>query len=237
MSIEKIYWPNEELINEIRSFNNNTSAYLKKDWDNFFKVRMNQCDDIGLKFDTSCLERIKGKPSTETEDAWLIYSSIHGMTPRLACQPNPWAFLTSKYLLDYGINRWLSNAKKQSDTDDKIKKYFLNFNRGNLRDFHVSSRPWWTIHIASKIANSTKKEDVFNILKVISRTTDETMNSIQRITLFSDLNLARYIVSSGAELSSNREQGYRSLLKKANYITNGKLVNNFDQNDFEDLFS
>ena len=61
-----------------------------------------------------------------------------------------------------------------------------------MRDDHGASRPWWTYHIASRLAGTKEASKVMEVLNYFGNP-EKRLQTIDRSTIFGDLPLAKLL--------------------------------------------
>lgn len=229
--MEKVFWLENEAIQELHlNEKKNQLRYMEGSFGDYFDEKKNSLRDVGVRIDVEKIKGLQGNSGSEISDACILFSAIVGMTPSLASRGNIWVHLSHTLLLQFGRKRWLN-------TEKDISPHFLSVTPGRLRDDHVSSRPWWSAYIASRISGNNDPGDIQAVLDVFARTTDTRSASFERPSVFGDIHLARLIykhLQTTPELKD--EKKYREFMKNINFRSNGFKFSEMSYQTFAQSF-
>ena len=232
-----VYWVTDDLYFDLKGeYQNRVKKYVEGDFSNYFNEWNSGLRDIGVTVDAKKLEKLNGKDTYDSEDAFIIFDALEGMTPALACRPNLWYYLVHSHLLEYSRKRWIG-----SEDPENVKKmvllHFLVDTPGKLRDDHAASKPWWTYFIASKLAGTREREKVMEVLSYFG-SPEKRMQTVERPSTFGDIRLANLLynyVKAKPEILNGQEP-FRELLKAINFNAQGFLFDDINEQEFENNF-
>lgn len=191
MTLKKICYVGQDAIaNLYNDLSENVDKYILNDGDFSEYVKRGDWDiPLSIDYDSEILSRIKSQNS-EVSNSKLVWLSLKGLTPSLACEERIWVRFTHGECLDFSRERW--DVSKQLD-DKKIKfirTHFFASTMTNRRDDNAISRLWWNGWIASQYSQDNFEE----ALEVILRTADIRSNLIERPWMFRRKKLANGII-------------------------------------------
>lgn len=117
--------------------------------------------------------RLPGKH--DGENALVVYRALDQLTPYQASDQRLWTYLAHNECAGYIARRWLRGGDEARMVDRIRNHFFVNGNRGLIRDNGIS-RLWWLGFIAHKVV----PEDPSRFLEVVLYRQDPRSALIER---------------------------------------------------------
>ena len=161
----------------------------------------------------------KRPPSTDVENALIVYNALSTLTPHQASIERMWAYLCHFDCRQYVAARWL-NQRPDNDEDAvrEVRNHFFAVgNRALIRDNGVS-RLWWL----GKIAHDVAPDDPREFLTILLHRQDVRSALIERPSVSMNCGLLRAIyavmrehwVNGGALLKRNAFRNWMVALNR-----------------------
>ena len=166
-----------------------------------------------------------------------FYNCLEGMTPRLAANPEVWAYINHFHLHEYGIHRWPSKDKGDSgERESHIRTHWLTPKNQKIYESSISGRTWWLAHIANKAAEASN--GAFNVEQVVRLFADNPEfyhRSMQYEVLRSPTILAECIRSLLTDSKGINRKGYMAMAQEINLEAGARLLDSISQNEMRGL--
>ena len=153
-----------------------------------------------------------------------FYDSLEGMTPKLATEPETWAYINHFYLHEYGMKRW-PDVKTTKASHIKIHW----FDNDKMWNTNISARTWWIAHIAKKASEGS--DGAFTAreaLEVFSEHPEYYHRSMEYEVLRSPMILAECILALLGDAKGINRDGYREMAKEINREAGAKLLDSLE---------
>ena len=162
-----------------------------------------------------------------------FYKCLEGMTPRLAVEPEVWAYINHFYLHEYGIRRW----PWQSGTrESHIQKHWLTPRNSKIYESSISGRTWWIVHVATKAAEASNGAfTVEQAIKLFSDHPEYYHRSMQYEVLRNPTILAECVRSLLTDSVGIKRDGYVQLAREINREAGARLLDAVGQSDIREL--
>lgn len=209
------------------SIKENLDRYIEGDFTDLMGSDSWQLQQLDMcPLDKTQFEKLSGSSTDDWKNSAEIFISLKDLPPRIACQRNTWIHLSHGQMLGYFRDRWLPKKGDSKDLIKVIREHIFKGGQG-CRDDNAVGRLWWTGHIASQIAGSTERTEVERVLKILARTTETRMQTIERPGIFMERGLARHIINyldEGKLVNHKDEKTFREFMKSINFNSNGRWL-------------
>lgn len=217
----KIRFLRKDALDKLKeNVEDNLEKYRSGDF-NYLIDRESNWATLKLSYDPKPLESLiaKNDPESEIHNSLVVWNSLNGLTPDLACEEPIWAYFTHVELLDFCRERWLKYNNEQEDIGKIRERFFARGTRG-YRDLNAISRYWWNAYIASIIEPDNIKE----FLKGMLAKADIRKQITQRPTFSSRRLIIKTLISriNNDEDLKDRDV-YREALQEINKHGSGLL--------------
>ena len=171
--------------------------------------------------------------------AMEFYKCLEGMTPRLASEPEVWAYVNHFYLHGYGMRRW--PLKKDADDEyvrKHIQKHWLTARTQNIYESSIAGRTWWMVHVARKAAEaSCGAFSTEQAVRLFADRPDHYHRSMQYEVLRNPMILAECVRSLLTDSKGINRQGYMQMAREINREAGARLLDSVRQPDIRRLVS
>ena len=158
-------------------------------------------------------------PEAEVSNSRLVWESLPGLTPALACEEGIWVRLSHIECLEFARGRWLSTEMDDEQAVKAVTDHFFANTLGRRRDDHAVARLWWNAHVASLAAPGGD----LPALSVMLRKADLRSNFVER-----SLTVSRPVLAAGLirVMQRNpqvtaREEDFRAFMRAVNRLGGG----------------
>lgn len=166
--------------------------------------------------------------------AMEFYKCLDGMTPRLAADPEVWAYINHFYLHEYGIRRWPS--KKDNALESHIKMHWLTSKNQKIYESSISGRTWWIVHVAKKAAEaSCGAFSTGQAVRLFADHPEYYHRSMQYEVLRSPMILAECVRSLLTDSKGINRDGYMQMAREINREAGARLLDSVRQPDIRML--
>ena len=165
-----------------------------------------------------------------------FYDSLDGMTPRLAVDPEIWAYINHVYLHEYGILRWPHD--KSHTFASHIKDHWLTASNQTSKIWKASiaGRTWWIAHMSIKAAEASN--GAFNAKEALEKFTNVPEyfhRSMEYIVLRNPAIMAECIRSLRTDSKGINRDGYREMAKEINREAGARLLDSLGQSEIRGI--
>lgn len=175
-----------------------------------------------LTYDPSPLKDLDPAKTAEAEikNSLLVWRALKSLTPSLATENRIWVRFTHLECLDFCRERWLQ-AKSGEALHNAVRAHFFADTRTRWRDDNAVSRLWWNYWISQKLM----PEDPERALRIIFRSTDMRLSTVERPGLFIRPAISAGILRAFArdEWVLAREEHWRKFMMILNKVGSGRV--------------
>ena len=165
--------------------------------------------------------------------AMEFYECLEGMTPRLASNPEVWAYVNHFHLHEYGIQRW---PKKSGMGESHIKSHWLTSQKQNIYEYSISGRTWWMAHIANKAAEASNGAfTTEQAIELFADTPEYYHRSMQYVILRNPMILAECVRSLLTDSKGIHRNGYIEIARELNREAGARLLDSVRQPEIRRL--
>lgn len=158
-----------------------------------------------------------------------FYKCLEGMTPRLAVEPEVWAYINHFHLHGYGILRW---PWKKGELESHIQRHWLTPRNQKIFEYSISGRTWWIVHVASKVAEASNGAfTTEQALKLFADNAEYYHRSMQYEVLRNPMILAECVRSLLTESKGISRDGYIQMAREINREAGARLLDSIKQKD------
>jgi Family of unknown function (DUF6339) len=189
--------------------------------------------ELNLDVDLAPLSGLdpSGTPEAEIANSRLVWKSLHGLTPTLACEEGVWTRLTHVEGLDFARSRWLRPDMDNDAVEKAVADHFFAPTLTGRRDDNAVSRLWWNAYIAHLAAPGSD----LKALDLILKKADIRSNFVERSLTASRPPLAAGIVRimRREDWVTNREENFRAFMRTLNRLGGGMVFESMSEADVD----
>jgi hypothetical protein len=181
MSLDKVLYVGQAVADYlIDSIDENVERYCSEGFHDLVE-QGNWEISTNLTYDPGPLRDLDtaGTAQAEIHNSILVWRALRNLTPSLATENRIWIRFTHLECLDFCRKRWLDGKSGQS-LQNAIRAHFFADTRTRWRDDHAISSLWWNYWIAQRLM----PDDPERALRIIFRSTDMRLSTVQRPGLF-----------------------------------------------------
>jgi hypothetical protein len=221
----------EELRQEI---NANLSRYRGAGFGDF-SSRPDWAIECKFEFDPDPLSRLNATKS-EYDNCLLVWQALSLLPTSLACEGRIWSRLTHIECFQYAKERWLPVESTDDELAGAVRLHFFARTMTARRDDNAIARLWWSVKIASRIAESG---DIADTLKLVTATADIRSNVVERTMMMSRPVLARAVVEAMRSVPAvcGSESTFRDFMKLLNRSGGGIVFERLAPHEVRDFVS
>lgn len=198
------------------------------------------------------------KPYHADKQALDFYTSLKGMTPRLASDPYILSYINHFYLHKYGIQRWPITKKEQNvpsvkqgvatakqsaqksteKRSDHIKLHWLTTSsqRQQIWNASISGRTWWIAHVATKAADASGGAFTAKAaLELFSNKPEYYHRTMEYVVLRNPTLLAECVRALMNEACGINRNGYREMGMELNREAGARILDSLNRDDLRGL--
>ena len=165
--------------------------------------------------------------------AMEFYKCVEGMTPRLASDPEIWAYVNHFHLHGYGILRWPWTSGSQ---ESHIRMHWLTARNQKIYESSISGRTWWMVHMATKAAEASNGAfTAEQALRLFADHPEYYHRSMQYEVLRSPMILAECVRSLLTDSKGISRDGYVQIAREINREAGARLLDSVRQPDMRRL--
>lgn len=177
------------------------------------------------------------KTHVADRQAMEFYKCLEGMTPRLASEPEVWAYVNHFHLHGYGMRRW---PLKEDADDEKarkfIQKHWLTTRNQNIYESSIAGRTWWMVHVAKKAAEaSCGAFSTEQAVRLFADIPDHYHRSMQYEVLRNPIILAECVRSLLTDSRGLNRDGYMQMAREINREAGARLLDSVRHPDIRKL--
>ncbi len=234
MSLKKVLYVGQAIADSlIDSIDENIERYRSEGFEDL-AVQGNWEIATDITYDPSPLKDLDsaGTAGAEIHNSIQIWRALRNLTPSLATENRIWIRFTHLECIDFCRNRWL-NAKSGQDLQKAIRAHFFADTRNRWRDDNAISSLWWNYWIAQRLM----PDDPEKALKIIFRSTDMRLSTVQRPGLFIRPAISAGILRTFAqdEWVLAREEHWRKFMIALNKTGAGKVFEAMTDGEIDKL--
>jgi hypothetical protein len=158
----------------------------------------------------------------EIHNSRIVWDSLPGLTPNLACEERVWTRLAHIECIEYTRARWLSKPMGDTEVVSAVRDHFFARGRTGIRDDNAISRLWWNYYIARQAL----PDDPDTALNLIRKSADIRSNIVERPRTSCRQPLLAGVIRAmqDDEWLTASEDNFRNLMKVLNRDAGGLLL-------------
>ena len=165
-----------------------------------------------------------------------FYHSLEGMTPRLAANPEIWAYINHVYLHEYGILRWPHDNSHTFTSH--IRDHWLTASNQTSKFWKasISGRTWWIAHMSIKAAKASN--GAFNAkeaLEAFTNVPEYFHRSMEYLVLRTPTVLAECVRSLRTDSKGINRDGYIEMAREINREAGARLLDSMGQSEIRGI--
>ena len=236
MSLNKVLYVGQAVADYlIDSIDENVERYCSEGFQDL-AAQGNWEIATNLTYDPGPLKDLDPARNAEAEinNSTLVWRSLSSLTPSLATENRIWIRFTHIECLVFCQKRWLEGKIEGAQTK-AIRAHFFADTRTRWRDDNAVSRLWWNYWIAQRLM----PDDPVKALRIIFRSTDMRLNTVERPGLFIRPAISAGILRTFArdEWVLAREERWRKFMTELNKTGAGKVFEAMTEAEIDRLMN
>ena len=241
MTEQKLHRLTSDAFVELRKYaEENTDAYADPEKD-FKDVLRERCGDVEylepvdavIKWPSDLIDPPADKPHLSDNQALKVHGALKGITPRLARDPNLWAYINHFYLHKYGIARWPAG---DAPTTRHIFEHWFTADRDKVWQDNTAGRLWWISHIARKAAGASGGEfTAQRALDLFSHTPEYYHRTMEYEVLRSPVLMAECVRALMREAKGISRDGYREMCAEINREAGARVLDSLSRDEIRQM--
>ena len=167
--------------------------------------------------------------------ALKVHGALKGITPRLARDPNLWAYINHFYLHRYGIARWPAG---DTPTVRHILDHWFTSDgdKVDIWKASISGRLWWISHIARKAAGASGGAfTAEEALKIFSDTPEYYHRTMEYEVLRNPVLMAECVRALMREAKGINRDGYRAMGAEINREAGARVLDSLSRDEIRQM--
>ena len=167
-----------------------------------------------------------------------VYTSLKGMTPRLASDPRVLSYINHFHMHAYGVHRWpIPDAKKKAaGIIDHIHQHWLTESKERPWNASISGRLWWMAHMATTAADASGGAfDSKQALQLFSKVPEYYHRTMDYEVLRNPVIMAECVRTLMNEAHGLNRDGYREMGMELNREAGARVLDSLDRDHIRGL--